>query len=75
VGEGERPTEPDWSRMHPENYDPRDRDLAVNLVGSERFRECWSRCEPSSDGTPPLNPQARDESDIDRKPRRGTAGR
>jgi hypothetical protein len=32
-------TEADWSRMHPENYDPRDRDLAVNLVGSERFRE------------------------------------
>jgi hypothetical protein len=25
--------------MHPENYDPRDRDLAVNLVGSERIRE------------------------------------
>jgi hypothetical protein len=39
VGERERPTEADWSRMHPENYDPRDRDLAVNLVGSERFRE------------------------------------
>jgi hypothetical protein len=38
VGERERPTGADW-RMHPENYDPRDRDLAVNLVGSERFRE------------------------------------
>jgi hypothetical protein len=62
--------------MHPENYDPRDRDLAVNLVGSERFRELLEQCEPSPEGTPPLNPQARtDGSDIERKPRRGTAGR